>query len=522
MQLNHQASHSLGGLGEGALGRLAEATAFAARPGDLVLLEGGLGAGKTTFARAFIRALMGGAAEEVVSPTFTLVQSYETARMPVAHLDLYRIDDPAEIAELGLDHALERGVALVEWPERAEGVWPASHLLIRIEEEGAPPVSGDAPRRVTLLGRGAWAARIGRLARLVEFVTEAGWAGDDCALHYLQGDASARRYARLTCRGGKSAVLMDAPRQPDGPPIRDGLPYSRIAHLAEDVRPFVALARHLREAGFSAPEILAHDLHRGMLLIEDLGDDVFARLADPAGALPDLWRTATDALVALRGVALPANLPLPDGTAYVLPNYDRKALAIETELLVDWYWPATKGAQAPADVATEFGAAWGAIFDDILALPPGLVLRDFHSPNLLWLPQRAGAARVGIIDFQDALRGPVSYDLVSLLQDARVDVPPALEAALFEHYCAAVEARDPGFDRELFAFAYAALGAQRNTKILGIFARLARRDGKPGYLRHLPRIWGYLARDLEHPRLEALKRWYDLHFPPHLRAGLCA
>jgi aminoglycoside/choline kinase family phosphotransferase len=116
------------------------------------------------------------------------------------------------------------------------------------------------------------------------------------------------------------------------------------------------------------------------------------------------------------------------------------------------------------------------------------------------------------------VRGPVAYDLVSLLQDARVDVPPALEAVLFEHYCAAVAAREPAFDREAFAFAYAALGAQRNTKILGIFARLARRDAKPGYLKHVPRIWGYLARDLEHPRLEALKRWYDLHFPPPLRS----
>ncbi len=519
MQLNHQAGHVFGGLGERALCRLAEVIAFAARPGDLILLEGDLGAGKTTFARAFVSALMGGTAEEVVSPTFTLVQSYETERMPVAHLDLYRLDDPAELAELGLEHALERGVALVEWPERAEGVWPASHLRIRIDEERSADGAAEAPRRVTLLGRGAWAVRSERAARLERFVAEAGWGGEGCRLAYLQGDASARRYARLTCDGG-SAVLMDAPRQPDGPPIRDGRPYSRIAHLAEDVRPFVAIAAHLRAAGFSAPEVLAHDMRRGLLVIEDLGDDVFARLAERDGALPEVWRAAVDALVALRRVPAPAALPLPDGTVHVVPDYDREALAIETELLVDWYWPTAKGGAAPAAVRASFEAAWGAVLDEILALPSGLVLRDFHSPNLLWLPQREGAARVGIIDFQDALLGPVAYDLVSLLQDARVDVPPALEAVLFEHYCAAVAAREPAFDREAFAFAYAALGAQRNTKILGIFARLARRDAKPGYLRHLPRIWGYLARDLEHPRLEALKRWYDHHFPPPLRSGL--
>src|SRR5688572_1874028 len=180
MQLNHQASHVFGGLGERALCRLAEVIAFAARPGDLILLEGDLGAGKTTFARAFISALMGGTAEEVVSPTFTLVQSYETERMPVAHLDLYRLDDPAELAELGLEHALERGVALVEWPERAEGVWPASHLRIRIDEERSADGAAEAPRRVTLLGRGAWAVRSERAARLVQFVAEAGWGGEGC------------------------------------------------------------------------------------------------------------------------------------------------------------------------------------------------------------------------------------------------------------------------------------------------------------------------------------------------------
>jgi tRNA threonylcarbamoyl adenosine modification protein YjeE len=518
MQLNQQASHVFGGLGERALGAIAEVVAFAARPGDLILLEGDLGVGKTTFARAFIRALVGGRAEEVVSPTFTLVQSYDTARMPVAHFDLYRLDDAAELGELGLEHALERGAALVEWPERAEGVWPASHLRIRLEEEHAADT--EAPRRVALHGRGDWAPRIERVASLVHFLAESGWGEEDCALSYLQGDASTRRYARIKREDGRSAVLMDAPRQPDGPPIQDGLPYSRIAHLAEDVRPFVAIAGHLRQAGFSAPEVLAHDLRRGMLVLEDLGDEVFARLAEAGGAIAELWQAATDMLVGLREVPVPVTLPLPDGSAHVLPSCDRAALAIETELLVDWYWPAAKSDPIPARERAEFQAAWDKVFDKILVVPPGLVLRDFHSPNLLWLAQRAGPERVGIIDFQDALRGPAAYDLVSLLQDARVDVSPALEARLFEHYCAAVGARQPGFDREAFAFAYAALGAQRNTKILGIFARLARRDAKPGYLRHLPRIWAYLARDLEHPRLEALKRWYDLHFPPQLRTGL--
>jgi len=176
----------------------------------------------------------------------------------------------------------------------------------------------------------------------------------------------------------------------------------------------------------------------------------------------------------------------------------------------------------PQPERTEFVALWADVFEQLAKMPVAWVLRDYHSPNLLWLPEREGIARVGVIDFQDAMRGPAAYDLVSLLQDARVDVAAELEALLFDHYCAGVAARGTGFDRDAFAFAYAALGAQRNTKIVGIFARLAKRDGKPGYLRHIPRLWRYLERDLAHPRLASLKRWYDRHLPTDARGALTA
>ena len=192
------------------------------------------------------------------------------------------------------------------------------------------------------------------------------------------------------------------------------------------------------------------------------------------------------------------------------------------ELLIDWYWQAVHGGPAPADARAEFLALWDAPFAMLGALPPAWVLRDYHSPNLLWLPERESVARVGIIDFQDAMRGPPAYDLVSLLQDARVDVPPDLEAHLLDHYCAGAGARQTGFDRDAFAFAYAALGAQRDTKILGIFARLAKRDGKPHYMRHNSRLWRYLERDLAHPQLSALKSWYDRHLPADARTRMPA
>jgi N-acetylmuramate 1-kinase len=221
--------------------------------------------------------------------------------------------------------------------------------------------------------------------------------------------------------------------------------------------------------------------------------------------------------MALRAVPVPASLPLPDGTHYRLPRRDREAFAIEIELLLDWYWPALKGEPASQDVRAEFGALWAPVLDRLLALPGGWFLRDYHSPNLIWLPERQGHARVGIIDFQDALHEHYAFDLVSLLQDARVTVPEALEAELFAYYCAEIARRGPAFDRAAFAAAYADFGAQRNTRLLGLWARLLKRDGKPQYLQHIPRTWGYLARDLRAPGLGALQAWYDRHFPADVR-----
>jgi aminoglycoside/choline kinase family phosphotransferase len=372
-------------------------------------------------------------------------------------------------------------------------------------------------RTLSFAASASWARRLERINACYDLLTRSGWGG--CRVYHLQGDASPRRYARLIRTDGQpsTALLMDAPRQPDGPPIRDGLSYSRIAHLAEDVRPFIAVSQALRGANLSAPAILAHDMERGALIVEDLGNGVFGAELARGASQGELWRAATDALLALRRLPVPSRLKLPDGSDHVLPHYDRRALTIETELLLDWYWPALLGSAAPEKARTEFARAWQSVFDRLLTLPVGWVLRDYHSPNLIWLSERKDVARVGIIDFQDAMSGHAAYDLVSLLQDARVDVPAALEAELLAHYCRAAGSAEPTFSELDFRFAYAALGTQRNTKILGIFARLARRDGKPAYLHHIPRIWGYLARNLAAPELGELRAWYDQHLPSDLR-----
>lgn len=495
------------------LDRLAQRLALIVRAGDTVALRGDLGTGKTSFGRFLIGTLLGKASNtnehEIPSPTFALLQDYETPRFPVAHFDLYRLRDENELEEIGFLDATRRALVVVEWPERAETSLPAGRIEIALAETGDPDT-----RSVTVRGLGDAAPGVKRLREIIDFLEQTGWGAAET--HYLQGDASQRAYARLTQPNGARAILMDAPRQPDGPPVRDGLPYSRIAHLAEDVRPFVAIAVALKRAGLSAPTILEAELKNGLVLLEDLGDGVFGSLiqGDGAARQEELWTAAIDALVALRGAAPSFACTLPFGLVHELPRLDRPILEIETELLPTWYWPHVKGAPMPPQVLAAYTALWSPLIDRLIAEPPGWMLRDYHSPNLLWLPDREGINRVGVIDFQDALQGPWAHDVMSLLQDARVDVPADLEQRLLDRYCAAVSRQEPGFDAIRFRETYAIYGALRATRLLGLWVRLLRRDGKPQYLQHAPRTWDYLARNLRHPALQSLRLWYDRHFPP--------
>ena len=476
---------------EAATIRLAEDVATALAPGDVVALSGGLGAGKTTFARALLRALADDAALEVPSPTFTLVQTYAAGRLTVAHVDLYRIGDPAELAEIGFDEAAGNGVMLVEWPERAGGGLPPEALVIAFSIAG----SG---RRAEFSGGGSWALRIDRTFAIRNFLDRAGWP--DAARRHLQGDASGRIYERIRA-GGRRAVLMNAP-------ARIASDYDRAAHRAVDVAPFIAVDGALREAGFSAPDIYAGEPEAGLLLLEDLGSDLLTR---DGAADPERYRAAVEALAALHAVRRPADLVRPEGT-YRLPAYDSGALMIEVSQFVDWYAARAAGGPLPAEAAEEFGSIWAALIGRLAGAEINWVLRDSHSPNLLWLAERTGYKRVGLLDFQDALYGPSAYDVASLLQDARATVPPALEAALSTHYVT-LRRRAGGFDEPRFHEAYAILAAQRAMKVAGVFARLSTVGGKSFYLKHLPRVEGYLQRALTHPVLSPLLLWYEKRLP---------
>lgn len=309
-----------------------------------------------------------------------------------------------------------------------------------------------------------------RAAEVEAFVAGTDWRGATRAR--LAGDASNRKYDRLHHpQTGQSAVLMDAD------PAR-----------GEDVRPFIAIARHLCAQGLSAPRILAADEARGFLLLEDLGDDLFARVVQADPGLEDaLYAAATDVLVALHAAPLP-----------VLKPYDPPVMTRMAALAWGWYRRGTIGPDERA--AAAFSAVFEPLLKDLTGAPEVLIQRDYHAENLLWLPQREGVARVGLLDFQDAMSGHRAYDLVSLLQDARRDVPERVEDGMRASYIAAT-----GQQAESFVAAYAALGAQRNLRILGVFARLSLHYGKPHYVDFIPRVWGYLQRDLDHPALAPVR-----------------
>ena len=300
-----------------------------------------------------------------------------------------------------------------------------------------------------------------------DFLVATGWAEATAAP--LAGDASARSYQRLTRADGATAVLM-----------RSG---------ADDSTPrFLTIAHHLTTLGFSAPEVLAGDPQDGRLLLEDLGDGVFARLveADPA-AEPALYRAAAGFLADLHRHPAPPDLPLQTPAM----------LAAAVAPAADWYLG--QGTEQPAAAAALARTLEPALATILPAAQPVLVHRDFHAENLIWLPGRAGAAQVGLLDFQDALVGHPAYDLVSLVEDARRDLSPGIRAVVVEEY-----ARLTGSDPATLDTAMAILGAQRNLRILGIFARLTLAAAKPRYVPLIPRVWGHLQGDLAHPALAPL------------------
>ncbi len=327
-----------------------------------------------------------------------------------------------------------------------------------------------------------------RSALIDQFVAAAGWG--DAERKPLGDDASFRRYLRLT-RDHRRAILMDAP-----PPM-------------ENVGAFHKVDSLLHELGLSAPKILRVDAGHGLMLLEDLGDRTFTRALAEGEPEEALYRLATDTLIALHDRC---------GRSFLekrgLSPYDDEKLHEEALLLTDWYWPAVHGSPISTFLREAYIEAWQKVFPIARSVPDTLVLRDYHVDNLMILDDRTSIAACGLLDFQDAVVGPVTYDLVSLLEDARRDVSPAVSKAMLRRYLDAF----PDMSEEEFQASYAVLGAQRSAKIIGIFTRLWRRDGKPQYLRHIPRVWRWLEGNLRQPALRPVAEWFAAHLPASERA----
>ena len=353
---------------------------------------------------------------------------------------------------------------------------------------------------------------------IITFLKQAGWG--EAARQPVPGDASSRRYERLTLEG-KKAVLMDAPRGAEQPAEPEGaseaeraaLGYNALARLAgPEPAAFVCIAEALTMRGFSAPKMLARDLEAGLLLLEDLGDDLFARIIkdDPAKE-SELYEAAVDTLAAIYRSSFSATLTSAQAS-WRLRDYDSAALQAEVDLLLEWY-AADQGASMSNAATAEWKTIWSDLFNYLDVHAKGLALRDFHAENIFWLPEREAVSRVGLIDFQDGLMAHPAYDLVSLLEDARRDVSADLRPGLIARFC-----EKAGLENDsAFQTAYAVMGAQRNAKILGIFVRLAKRDGKPHYRRLIPRVQALFLNDIKGKVFAPLRAWFAAHLPSVLK-----
>src|ERR1700738_3175930 len=333
---------------ETATARFMADLALLIRPGDVITLSGDLGAGKTAAARAMIRYLAGDDALDVPSPTFTLAQSYDLPSFPLVHADLYRVGDPMELEEIGLSPLPEATVVLIEWPERAPEALPEDRIDIALR-----PALVSTARAAEITGYGKAAAQVARLKALRQFLDEAGYT--EAKRQRMAGDASTRSYARLI-RDDGVVILMNSPRRPDGPAMYDGQSYSAAVHLAEDVKPFVAIAGGLRARGFSAPSLHHADLDAGFLITEDFGSTAFFE-GGPPQPIAGRYEPPVDMLAALHRQTLPEVLPLAPQTSYPMPVFDTDALLVEIGLMLEWYLP-DRGVEPTSDMVAEFVTMW--------------------------------------------------------------------------------------------------------------------------------------------------------------------
>ncbi|SNY91764.1 hypothetical protein SAMN04515647_2006 [Cohaesibacter sp. ES.047] len=487
------------------------------KQGDVVALDGDLGAGKSTFARALLRAKADDPFLEVPSPTFTLVQTYDYEDFEISHFDLYRVGDFEELYEIGFEESWLTGAALVEWPERAKDLMPSDALWITIET-----TENVGERRLIMSGTPVWQQRLERLGQKRKLLNCRGWS--EALLKPIDGDLSPRSYDRVTrlaldpdgqplatnpdekAPSAQSAILMDMPARQPGPELPDGRLYDTVAHRVTDLPPVVTITEGLDHLGLRVPDIYGFDLDAGLLLWEDFGTE---RLTGSDGnPIDERYLAVVKCLAQLHDKTIP-NAFDGAGGRHVLPRYDLEAFKVELDVFLDFYWPHTHRAPCPEVERHDFHALWQPLLTLLVDSERSLVLRDVQDPNCFWLGEGHRPGAIGFIDFQDCLIGPTAYDLSALALDARVTIPDDLQDLMFAHYVSLRNLDD--LQTAEFKQTYCLAAAQRISKNLGAFARAADLAGRTGYLEHVPRSLKYLCKVLELPLLSGLKDWYDTH-----------
>ena len=476
--------------------RLAGIFAAIVRQGDCIALQGDLGAGKSFFARHFLRALAGDPFLEVPSPTFTIVQTYIIPVLNAAHFDLYRISDPDELVETGFEDALNEGVSLVEWPENADGNLPECRLTLAFEHG-----ENFEERIISASFEGMdWSARLERSVRRQDFLEKSGYG--DALRTQIQGDLSSRSYERISLDDKPPLILMDMPER-KMPVLRDGQSYDDLAKRSTRIDQVIATNQMLAKLGVNVPAVTSSDIKSGLMLSEDFGRQT---LVDRDNApVKARYFAAMELLANLHQKYLACT---KQNTTEVLqlPNYDSMAFLVELEIFEQWMVPETLKRNWTHSEKMAVGKIWKDLLSRLRAYEQTIVLRDCQAPNLFWMPDRTGTRKIGVIDSQDSLIGPSAYDVASLAQDARVDIPRTMELELYNYY---MDMRKWGPGREQdFRTALAICSVQRNSKILGAFVRAFRETGNREYLVHVPRVQTYLKTGLEHPVLSQLAQIY--------------
>tara|TARA_Y100000590_G_scaffold470226_1_gene662894 strand:- start:7136 stop:8611 length:1476 start_codon:yes stop_codon:yes gene_type:complete len=457
---------------------------------DVIILNGKIGSGKTTLARHIINRILQIDISEIVSPTFNLYQVYENNNQKIHHYDFYRIENDIDLHEIDLAESFDEGITIIEWADKYKNYLPDSYLEIEISEI-------DEGRVYKLRGCGTFKDRINKHNSLVHFLSN--YKKPINKVEKIRGDASKRVYKRLYTQED-SLILMvyDKKEKKENP-----------SKLSTQIHDYVSICKYLREINVRAPKIYAVDYENQFLVQEDFGDLKYSDIFIKEG-FRKLYEPAIDTLINITKNKCPTNIKT-DEAIYKFEEYDKKTYLNEVNIFIDWYWPYVKGSICNAHVKSEFTEIWENLLDK-LSEESSLVLRDFHSPNLIFQPDGKGAEKCGIIDFQDALIGHPLYDLVSLAQDARITIKLDQELFIIDYYMKDFNFKKYQLNKHEFINQYNILGAQRALKILGVFARLSMSYQKHEYLIHIPRILDYINRNMGNESLRSLSIWLKKNF----------